>query len=256
MAPADGQGVSAILGAETGSGKTLAYLLPMLHHLKATDQYIAPETEESRSMDTAPDFLRPATTHTTYGPLAPRGLVLAPTHELTRQITAVVKSLCHELKLSSTGGSSTKIGVTKEGDVDVFAATGGTVRRMLRLKRDGEEIEEWDVKTRARRREADEEEGLEVEDEAEVDNTGRVREQKLRLRLDRVEWIVIDEADVMLGQSHPRAKSPDSILTSYRARPPQRDARHAQHDPQDRVDPLHDRHDASLTPARHRAAPT
>ncbi|KAF7324843.1 hypothetical protein MKEN_00526200 [Mycena kentingensis (nom. inval.)] len=64
-----------LFAAETGSGKSLAYLLPMLQALKLSE-------------------------HSTISPLskrayAPRALVLAPTHELARQIAASAKSLVH-----------------------------------------------------------------------------------------------------------------------------------------------------------------
>ncbi|THH11316.1 hypothetical protein EW145_g742 [Phellinidium pouzarii] len=68
-----------LLASETGSGKSIAYLLPLLQLLK--------ETEASA----------------TYPPsqLAtnPRALVLAPTHELSRQLSTFAKALVHHAKL-------------------------------------------------------------------------------------------------------------------------------------------------------------
>ncbi|TXT10610.1 hypothetical protein VHUM_02115 [Vanrija humicola] len=146
--------VRAILGAETGSGKTLAYLVPLVHHLKQDD----------RVPSRAP------------GPVAPRALVLQPTHELTRQSTAVAKGLTHDAKLTIVGASSP--GAAKDvGEVDLLFATGRTAAYLLGIPR-----EETDV------REKDEEREKELE-----------KEKEKRRDLSRVEWVVIDEADVLLG---------------------------------------------------------
>ncbi|KAF7300706.1 hypothetical protein HMN09_00956400 [Mycena chlorophos] len=62
-----------LLAAETGSGKSIAYLLPMLQALKLSDTRIT-------------------TSKSVY---APRALVLAPTHELARQVSSAAKMLLH-----------------------------------------------------------------------------------------------------------------------------------------------------------------
>jgi len=89
--------------AATGSGKTLAYALPLLQLVKQSD---ALERPSSR----------------------PRLVILAPTRELVVQITAVVKQVCHELKLSTTAlyGSSKSYGNQRQAlkrPVDVIVAT-------------------------------------------------------------------------------------------------------------------------------------
>lgn len=73
---------SFLVAAETGSGKTLAYLAPLLSKLK--------EQEVSD----------PNWSHLQELPII-RSIILVPTVELTAQVTAVVKKICHTAKLSS-----------------------------------------------------------------------------------------------------------------------------------------------------------
>jgi len=103
--------------AATGSGKTLAYLLPLMQQLKQQEQF---ENYERR-------------------PRRPRLLILAPTRELALQITQVMKSLSHSIKLSSqalVGGQDR--GVQRKGlagrPVDMVVATPG---RLLQHWKDG-----------------------------------------------------------------------------------------------------------------------
>lgn len=156
--------VRAVLGAETGSGKTLAYLLPLLHHLKATDKGPSP---------TATPFDDDM--------VSPRALVLAPTHELTRQSTAVAKSLTHEAKLRVVGASSPGT-VRGRGEVDVLFATGRSAAGLL-----GIPAKERERSSRPRPAPPAEE------------RSSRPYEPEVLLDLARTEWLVIDEADVLLG---------------------------------------------------------
>lgn len=103
--------------AATGSGKTLAYLLPLMQQLKQQEQFEGYERKPRR----------------------PRLLILAPTRELAIQITQVMKSLSHSIKLSSqalVGGQDR--GVQRKGlasrPVDVIVATPG---RLLQHWKDG-----------------------------------------------------------------------------------------------------------------------
>ncbi|WFC97323.1 RNA helicase [Malassezia yamatoensis] len=73
---------TALLAAETGSGKTLAYLLPVLQQLHA-----------SRATCEHMDYQRVAAGSAPR--LMPRAIILAPTHELVRQISEVAKALSH-----------------------------------------------------------------------------------------------------------------------------------------------------------------
>jgi superfamily II DNA/RNA helicase len=94
--------------AATGSGKTLAYLLPLMQQLKQQEMF---ENYERR-------------------PRRPRLLVLVPTRELALQITMVLKSLSHSIKLSSqalVGGQDkgNQRRALASRPVDVIVATPG-----------------------------------------------------------------------------------------------------------------------------------
>jgi ATP-dependent RNA helicase MRH4 len=156
----------AILGAETGSGKTLAYLLPLLHHLKETDSGPGKSGFDKQ--------------------VAPRALVLSPTHELTRQSTAVAKSFTHSAKLSVMGASSPG-SVRNVGPVDVLFATGRSASSLLNIPR-----EESDLPS-GRKPEADK------PDDDKRRFFRRDEDREPILNLSRLEWLVVDEADVLLG---------------------------------------------------------
>jgi superfamily II DNA/RNA helicase len=92
----------------TGSGKTLAYLLPLIQQLKQQELF---DNYERR-------------------PRRPRLLIMTPTRELALQITQVLKSLSHSVKLSSQclvggqdKGSQRKALASRP--VDVVVATPG-----------------------------------------------------------------------------------------------------------------------------------
>lgn len=94
--------------AATGSGKTLAYLLPLMQQLKQQELF---ENYERR-------------------PRRPRLLILVPTRELALQITMVLKSLSHSIKLSSqalVGGQDkgNQRRALASRPVDVVVATPG-----------------------------------------------------------------------------------------------------------------------------------
>jgi len=103
--------------AATGSGKTLAYVLPLMQQLKHQEMF---ESYERR-------------------PKRPRVLILAPTRELATQITAVIKSLSHSVKLSTqalVGGvdKGTQRKALENRPVDVVVATPG---RLLQQWKNG-----------------------------------------------------------------------------------------------------------------------
>jgi len=103
--------------AATGSGKTLAYVLPLIQQLKHQEMF---ESYERR-------------------PKRPRVLILAPTRELATQITAVIKSLSHSVKLSTqalVGGvdKGTQRKALENRPVDVVVATPG---RLLQQWKNG-----------------------------------------------------------------------------------------------------------------------
>ena len=103
--------------------------------------------------------------------LLPRALVLQPTHELTRQSTSMAKRFTHKIKLSATGMSSTKFGGTnaRRGPVDLLFGTGAMVRRMFGIRKPGMELE-------------------------------RGYEKSEWVGADLLDWLVIDEADVMFSE--------------------------------------------------------
>lgn len=73
---------ATVVAAETGSGKTLAYLLPVLQLLHTTRAAHEHADYAAVAAGAAPRLM-------------PRAVVLAPTHELARQIAEVAKALCH-----------------------------------------------------------------------------------------------------------------------------------------------------------------
>ena len=107
-----------------------------------------------------------------YSEVLPRSIVLSPTHELTRQTTGMAKNIVHSMKLSVLGMSQTKDGGigTVRGVKDVFLGTVAMTRRMLGVNKPGDER-----------------------------NQDRMR--KAWVVPDKLEWLVIDEADVLLGWS-------------------------------------------------------
>ena len=169
-----------LLASETGSGKSLAYLLPMMHDLKAT--------EHLRSRRTGP-----------------RALVLAPTHELSRQLASFGKALAHHarLRVQSTsranvaGGarwaSAAKmanafLGNNTEGEFEVYSGSEmghaadmlvGTPARLLEMTRGSG----WDKEF--------------------IEGKGTRRKNRLvgrhEVGLSDVEWVIVDEADILFG---------------------------------------------------------
>ncbi|ORX35864.1 P-loop containing nucleoside triphosphate hydrolase protein [Kockovaella imperatae] len=106
-----------------------------------------------------------------YEALLPRSIILSPTHELTRQTTGLAKSLVHSMKLSVFGMSQTQDGgIGKQrGIKDIFLGTVAMTRRMLGLSKPGGD-----------------------------ENLDKMR--KAWVVPDRLDWLVIDEADVLLGR--------------------------------------------------------
>lgn len=86
-----------LLAAETGSGKSIAYLVPVLHALKFS---------ENKFDDQGDTLLRKRAAN------APRALVIAPTHELSRQLSAFAKGLSHNIKVKVLSTSQANKGTT------------------------------------------------------------------------------------------------------------------------------------------------
>ncbi|KIM37589.1 hypothetical protein M413DRAFT_448388 [Hebeloma cylindrosporum] len=196
-----------LLASETGSGKSIAYLLPLLQHLKQAE--------------IAGKELPPPVSHRL---LNPRGLILAPTHELSRQLSGFAKSLLHEVKLRvlCSSQANVKSSRPKESTASKMASffqdvendsTGafevsksnhpvslvvGTPMKLLEMVRG----RGWDRK--------EESEEMEQEDEKNDDENspkprrGRDKvihfgrwKSKPELGLANVEWVIVDEADVL-----------------------------------------------------------
>lgn len=205
------------LASETGSGKSIAYLLPVLQSIKQAE---LAEKGNPRSQSTSKRLYNP------------RGLILAPTHELSRQLSGFAKSLLHELKLRVQCGSQANNKSTNQKHA--------TSRKMLEMFDDVEGSGEFTVSTKKgghgvdllvgtpmkllemfrgrgwdkirEKEEEEEKENEKNEEEASVDGEGQKkfrrgrdfaegfgRAKTVELGLANVEWVVIDEADVLLG---------------------------------------------------------
>ncbi|KAJ2935849.1 hypothetical protein H1R20_g1245, partial [Candolleomyces eurysporus] len=188
-----------LLASETGSGKSIGYLLPVLQHLKETEGSKPPPTPSSR-------------------PLNPRAIILAPTHELSRQLSVFAKSLLHSEKLRVVCASqaNTKSQTTRDATasemaaqfdslmgggqgefavhehthpVDVLVGTPMKIMEMIRGRGwDRREMTEEDatLDPKTLRRGRDKMVGV-----------GKWR-SKPELGLENVQWVVVDEADVLL----------------------------------------------------------
>ncbi|KAJ2915803.1 hypothetical protein MD484_g4596, partial [Candolleomyces efflorescens] len=187
-----------LLASETGSGKSIAYLLPVLQHLKESEASTSP-APSSR-------------------PVNPRAIILAPTHELSRQLSGFAKTLLHDVKLrvkcasqantktqtprdvsasqmaaqfdSLMRGGRGEFEVQKDAHpVDVLVGTPMKIMEMIRGRGwDRREMSEEDaaLDPKALRRGRDKMVGF-----------GKWR-SKPELGLENVEWVVVDEADVLL----------------------------------------------------------
>ncbi|KAF8877413.1 P-loop containing nucleoside triphosphate hydrolase protein [Infundibulicybe gibba] len=197
-----------LLASETGSGKSIAYLLPVLQSLK--------ELELQRTN------LPSAGLHNQPGrEYNPKALILAPTHELSRQLSSFAKALLHKIKLRVLCASKANVKNAKERDgtsakmvaqfeeeakksaggefevrrdskwpVDVVVGTPMKLLEMVRgrgwdRKEDDGEAEDLDEAEKKLRRGRDKMLGF-----------GKWRSQP-EMGLANVEWVVVDEADVL-----------------------------------------------------------
>ncbi|KAG6378348.1 P-loop containing nucleoside triphosphate hydrolase protein [Boletus reticuloceps] len=190
-----------LLASETGSGKSMAYLLPLLQDLKRTELESAGSPRKSSPR-----------------PFNPRALVLAPTHELSRQLAGFAKKVSHIIKLriqcasrantsSTTKNNSTASKMKTTTEVvfdncdtgDVMVGSGGrfnrevdvlvgTPMKLLEL----EKGKGWNWEQRAHER------ALRAGSKKTEDPTVRkfwVDEPEMGL--ESIEWVIVDEADVL-----------------------------------------------------------
>lgn len=221
-----------LLASETGSGKSIAYLLPLLQSLKQTEA----EARIAASNST-----------TQHKAMNPRALILAPTHELSRQLSGFAKALLHQVKLrvlcaskanvpnvdrvggerkggaNSTSASQMKamfdatvdgagefgeFGVKKSHPVDVVV---GTPMKLLEMVR-GRGWDRKPVEVDSAEDTEDKEEKLEKVEAEEVGEDARKLRRgrdkmagfgtwkaKGEMGLENVEWVIVDEADVLFG---------------------------------------------------------
>lgn len=189
-----------LLASETGSGKSVAYLLPMLQALKLSENDVAIQDEENR-----PKY-----------PINPRAIVLAPTHELSRQLSTFAKALLHNAKLRVLCASRTNIPGTqrnagtasqmarnfgeinedgsfmhaspKQRLLDVLVGTPNKILEMIKGRG-------WDWEKRVAER-------TPVLDDVPQKTRTKWAPPRPEMGLSRVEWVVVDEADVLFGNSY------------------------------------------------------
>ena len=181
-----------LLASETGSGKSFAYMLPMLQDLKASE--LTENTPQSPSSHSTKRTRN----------INPRAIVLAPTHELSRQLSGMAKSLLHNIKLrvicasqantsirSSRPLTASKLSALGENvlpsastsaqrPVDVLVGTTSKILEMVRGHG-------WNWNKVLESSSSDKKkQGPFVVGDPEVG-------------LERVEWVIVDEADVLFG---------------------------------------------------------
>lgn len=196
-----------LLASETGSGKSIAYMMPMFQDLK--------QTEDSYSTSQNGRHINP------------RALILSPTHELSRQLSSFAKSLLHISKLrvlcasrantpsvsrkSSTASkmrgnfaSSFVMAEAENGQLEVKQGGRvgprpvdllvGTPNRLLEMARG----RGWNWEEREREKITLEAERLKKP----LDPNMSVKTfwtDPPEMGLAGIEWVVVDEADVLLG---------------------------------------------------------
>lgn len=252
-----------LLAAETGSGKSFAYLLPLLQSLKLSEARArsAEAAEAATSTSTAPAAKKWKPKY------APRAIILAPTHELARQLSGFAKSLVHEAKLrvvcvskanvknrdrsaapevldvasearllgKSVNGARDAADVVEAGEVhepvddtpDVVEAggvhgpvddapsvteAGGTTRELglsfpvdvivgtpVRLMEMCRGMRwEWERVSEVKKRLRDEKKLGESPSDADMKTYKSQHKKGIKeLALDKVEWVIVDEADVL-----------------------------------------------------------
>ena len=202
-----------LLASETGSGKSIAYLLPVLQDLKRMEQSNSVSLPPSRK------------------PLNPRALVLAPTHELTRQLASFAKRLSHVIKLrvmctsrantpstAKSSGTASKMkgkfeATSAANDTEFVISKSsrtsrpvdllvGTPMKLLEMERG----RGWNWEDRARERalrigkaKTEEHEDVGEEPGANKEPAREFWVDEPEMGLQNVEWVVVDEADILFG---------------------------------------------------------
>ncbi|KAI0791872.1 P-loop containing nucleoside triphosphate hydrolase protein [Abortiporus biennis] len=197
----DGKWKEYLLASETGSGKSMAYLLPLIQDLKLSE--LSPSSSSPRTPKTA---------------LNPRAIILAPTHELSRQLAGFAKALIHHVKLrvlcasranvpsisnrdvtASKMSSQYDTEAAESGEFEIFQGQKsrhpvdvliGTPTKILEL-----------VRGRGWNKQHDQEEAK-IEDtwgvtKAQANRAPKRKVGQPEVGLENVQWVVVDEADVL-----------------------------------------------------------
>lgn len=166
-----------VVSSETGSGKTLAFLLPLIHLMKQREKQVI-EAKFNGDITAYVNSLAPG---------RPKILVFTPTRELIEQTLAVCKELCHYDRFTSIslmGGSKANSSIEEKltrkviqkkllsKPVDVLISTPNYV------------FQQWNKQPQTSR----------------------------MLFLGDVEYIVIDEADALLGRNSGFREDLDKLL--------------------------------------------
>jgi ATP-dependent RNA helicase MRH4 len=199
-----------LLASETGTGKSLAYLLPILQKLKLDEQ----------------NGLYSPSANTNLKRVNPRAIILAPTHELSRQLSSFAKALGRIVKIRAlcpshpNKPSTTKVHVTaKKLSEQLDAVVGGAGADEvgeLDIEKDTIPVDiligtPMKIMEMIRGRGWDRLQGmLEPDEEGNFPKLRRGRDKmpgvgkwqdQQGLGLENVQWVVVDEADVMFGET-------------------------------------------------------
>ncbi|PVF95926.1 P-loop containing nucleoside triphosphate hydrolase protein [Serendipita vermifera] len=221
---------TTLLASQTGSGKSIAYLLPVLHSVKWAE---LKTTEEDGSTSSRQLW-------------SPKGLILAPTHELARQLSKFAKGLCHNIKLRVLCLSQENKGLSKVGlqDMDLSHlplqnnATEFELHRSdIAIQSSIKQDRPIDILVGTTARVLDLARGRDWRDEIEKvmernpweketskEKLGRVNPPGWAPSLDlsHVNWVVMDEADVVYGSDfiHSTEMLLNDIAAAKQGRPP------------------------------------
>ncbi|KAL0959100.1 hypothetical protein HGRIS_014398 [Hohenbuehelia grisea] len=221
-----------LLASETGSGKSIAYLMPVLQALKESEGNPTPATSVETTRPRSPTDETSSVSDTSSTPeiapvadtssvattpaapqysLNPRALILAPTHELSRQLTGFAKSLIHEIKLRILCASRANTRSTLKPSLsssqmaqEMHKATDGEGAELHLAAAQGTHPVDMIVGTPTKLLEMARGRGWSRQiDDAPLpgDKDYNHRRQQVgtpEMGLANVEWVVVDEADVLL----------------------------------------------------------
>ncbi|TFK48116.1 P-loop containing nucleoside triphosphate hydrolase protein [Heliocybe sulcata] len=174
-----------LLASETGSGKSFAYMLPLLQDLKTTELNPFPEHLQGKRER---------------APLNPRSLILAPTHELSRQLASFAKSLSHSVKLRVISASR-----ANTPNISSTRSASKMVQELDKIFGEGKAGSELELKGQMNAADRDPDVLVSTPMKLLEMIRGRYWREDPRLEtlkrpevgFEKVEWVVVDEADVL-----------------------------------------------------------